>query len=77
MTAARSLVRLLAEEACWLPLTNAQVVGNHDWVSRVRKAYERLERYAEKLARTVLRGRDGGNAVLLPDENDISGLVQL
>ena len=28
-------------------------MGNHDWVSRVRKAYERLERYAEKLARTV------------------------
>ena len=28
--------------------------------------FERLERYAGKLARTVLRGRDGGNTVLLP-----------
>lgn len=28
--------------------------------------FERLERYAGKLARAVLRGRDGGNTLLLP-----------
>ncbi|NTU85898.1 MAG: transposase, partial [Chloroflexales bacterium] len=32
-----------------------------------RRAFERLELYAGKLARTVLRGRGGGNAALLPD----------
>jgi hypothetical protein len=32
--------------------------------------FERLERYAGKLARTVLRGRDGGNTVLLPGGAD-------
>jgi hypothetical protein len=32
--------------------------------------FERLERYAGKLARTVLRGRDGGNTVLLPGGTD-------
>ena len=33
----------------------------------MRRAFERLERHAGKLARAVLRGRGGGNAVLLPD----------
>src|SRR5260221_7930775 len=30
------------------------------------RMFERLERYAGKLARAVLRGRDGGNTILLP-----------
>jgi hypothetical protein len=33
----------------------------------LKRAFERLERHAGKLARAVLRGRDGGSAVLLPD----------
>jgi hypothetical protein len=31
------------------------------------KAFERLERYAVKVARTVLRGGSGSNATSLPD----------
>jgi hypothetical protein len=34
----------------------------------VKGAFGRLERCAVKVARTVLRGRGGGNAALLPDQ---------
>jgi len=39
--------------------------------------FERLERYAGKLARAVLRGRDGGNTVLLlgAGEGNFSSLL--
>jgi len=39
--------------------------------------FERLERYAGKLARTVLRGRDGGNTVLLPGGRENRFMGQL
>jgi len=38
-------------------------------------AYERLEPCAVKVARTVLRGRDRGDAILLPDGCCFSGKV--
>ena len=48
--------------------------GKHKCITRdcrlrrciLHRMFERLERYAGKLARAVLRGRDGGNTVLLP-----------
>ena len=40
------------------------------------RAFERLERCARKLARTVLRGGDGSNAVSLPDKGAILSYKQ-
>ena len=37
-------------------------------VSPFRNAFEMLERYAVKVARTVLRGGSGSNATPLPDQ---------
>src|SRR5205085_10580957 len=40
----------------------------HTWRNRVpRGALERLELLDAKVSRAVLRGRDGGNTILLPD----------
>jgi len=36
----------------------------------LRGAFSRLEPCAVKVARTVLRGRGGGNVTLLPDGSD-------
>ena len=49
-----------------------QVVAHRSWTTRTgspvpRSACERFEPDAWKQARPVLRGRDGGNVVLLPD----------
>src|SRR5258708_20934155 len=40
---------------------------------RPKEALERLERHMGKLIRAVLRGRNGGNTVLLPDKYEQDG----
>src|SRR5215472_298203 len=49
---------------CFTPtVTDKFIAKDFQWLSRVPQgALERLERYAGKLARTVLRGLGGGNA---------------
>ena len=39
------------------------------------KAFERLERYAVKVARTVLRGGSGSNATSLPDQPTLARVL--
>ena len=47
--------------------TGRSIATGYLWRNRVRRrAFERLELLAGKLARAVLRGRDGGNVILLP-----------
>ncbi len=53
-------------------VTNRYIVVVYMLKNRVlfRRAFERLERYAMKVARTVLRGGSGSNATSLPDHAD-------
>ena len=48
---------------------------SHRVFSMQRMAFEVLEPCAEKFASTVLRGRSGSNATLLPDFCFIAGLM--
>jgi len=54
----------------YIPIVISKFIAK-DYMLRNRvlpRAFERLERCARKLARTVLRGGDGSNAVSLPDK---------
>ena len=56
---------------CYIPTVISRcTVVVYPWKSRVleHRALARLERYAGKLARTVLRGGGGGNVASLPDQ---------
>jgi hypothetical protein len=68
---------MMAGYTCWCahkrkpwvaPGQYREVSAGMSWrVSLLRSAFEMLERYAMKVARTVLRGGSGSNATSLPD----------
>jgi 5-methylcytosine-specific restriction endonuclease McrA len=56
-----------------LPATSNYTAKVYTWRNRVpQKALERLERLDAKVSRAVLRGRGGGNTILLPDTSGIA-----
>jgi len=69
---------MMAGDTCWCahqrkrlvaPGRYREVSAGMGWrVSLSRSAFEMLERYAMKVARTVLRGGSGSNATPLPDQ---------
>ncbi|MBE9542208.1 MAG: hypothetical protein IMF01_07805 [Proteobacteria bacterium] len=59
----------LYQNGLWLSVCIAKVIGYSQSLGllNAKKAFEVLEPCAGKLASSVLRGRSGSNATLLPD----------